>query len=362
MVQAAKNTSLTINRIRTGNDPGALYAEKYGKGAMPMARKGAGRKGKAGGIKIKGLHLLAGMMSIVAVITLTNVAYRDFSRKPTGDSVTNRGSFPTKSVIEPTVGVGTTTGEDAGDKESGAGGIRNIGESGQPVEELPVSERIALIDEENPGTSTNKHKSAVVEKEKNDFYKVVEGGVRLNTDALEAFNIMMKDYGNETGLTDFIIYGTTDTYTGSGSCCPETFPESVTGDCVDVALASWGNIIAFDGLDTEKWIIDNCWKYGYILRYPENGSSDHSFCPWHFRYVGKLHAAVMHTNGDMCLEDYVDYLTSYTAEQPLDFSADGKDYQIYTTDAEEGYVNVPLSGDYDVFDTFAGSYVIALEK
>ena len=79
--------------------------------------------------------------------------------------------------------------------------------------------------------------------------------------------------------------------------------------------------------------------------------------------MGKLHAAVMHTNGDMCLEDYVDYLTSYTAEQPLDFSVDGKDYQIYTTDAEEGgYVNVPLSGDYDVFDTFAGSYVIALEK
>lgn len=329
-----------------------------------MARSGAKGDRKAGGVKIKKINVLAGMLSIVVGLSLASSAYHDFNRKPTGESVTNRGSFPNSSSTDPTSVNGTTTGEGMRNGDPENNGLTNISESDQPIDEVIISERIALIDEENPGTATNKHKSAVVEKEKNEFYKVVEGGVRLNSDALESFNTMMADYGNDTGLTDFIIYGTTSTYTGSGSCCPETFPESVTGDCVDVALSSWGNIIAFDGLDTEKWIIDNCWKYGFILRYPENSSSDHGFCPWHFRYVGKLHSAIMHTNGDMCLEDYVDYLTSYTASQPLEFSIDGKDYEVYTsaktTDSES--VRVPLKGDYDVFDTFTGSYVIALEK
>jgi D-alanyl-D-alanine carboxypeptidase len=331
---------------------------------MPMAKSGAKGDRKAGGVKIKKVNVFAGMLSIVVVLSLANSAYHDFNRKPTGESVINRGTFADSNSTDPPTGTGTTNSEGMGNGDPENNGITTINESDQSIDEVIISERIALIDEDNPGTSTNKHKSAAVEKEKNEFYKVVEGGVRLNSDALEAFNAMMKDYGNETGLTDFIIYGTTSTYTDSGSCCPESFPESVTGDCVDVALSSWGNIIAFDGQDTEKWIIDNCWKYGYILRYPENGSSDHGFCPWHFRYVGTLHSAIMHTNGDMCLEDYVDYLTGYTASQPLDFSIGGKDYEVYTSakSTDSSCVRVPLKGNYDVFDTFTGNYVIALEK
>lgn len=71
---------------------------------------------------------------------------------------------------------------------------------------------------------------------KNEFYSLVDEEVELNEDAAEALNRMMEDYANETGLADFIVYGTTDTYTGDGSFCPKAFAESKAGYCVDLAL------------------------------------------------------------------------------------------------------------------------------
>lgn len=328
-----------------------------------MAKSGAKGNRKTGGVKIKKFPMFVSMLSIVMVISLTNVAYRDFSRKPTGESVTNRGSFASPST-EPEPGKDSGHGEGMGNGDPENNDITNFSESDQPVESLPVSERIALISDDNPGTATNKQKSTVVEKEKNDFYKVVEGGVRLNSDALEAFNSMMKAYNEETAYDDFVIYGTTSTYTDSGSCCPESFAESITGDCVDVAVMSWGTPIAFDGYGTEAWIIENCWKYGYILRYPENGTTSHEFCPWHFRYVGGLHAAIMHANGDMCLEEYIDFLSAYTIDQPLTFSAGSNNYEVYTVKAkgEDQTVRVPIKGKYAVYETTGDSYVVAVEK
>lgn len=54
------------------------------------------------------------------------------------------------------------------------------------------------------------------------------------------------------------------------------------------------------------WLADNSYKYGFIIRYPENkvtytGISNE---PWHLRYVGVDAAAEMKLN-DQCLEEYL---------------------------------------------------------
>lgn len=38
-----------------------------------------------------------------------------------------------------------------------------------------------------------------------------------------------------------------------------------------------------------KWLKENCWRYGFILRYPtdKTGETGIIFEPWHYRYVGK---------------------------------------------------------------------------
>jgi zinc D-Ala-D-Ala carboxypeptidase len=54
-----------------------------------------------------------------------------------------------------------------------------------------------------------------------------------------------------------------------------------------------------------KWLAENAYKYGFILRYPEDKVSitQYQYEPWHFRYVGMDAAVVIHEN-DWTLEEY----------------------------------------------------------
>nr|WP_051526975.1 M15 family metallopeptidase [[Eubacterium] cellulosolvens] len=60
---------------------------------------------------------------------------------------------------------------------------------------------------------------------------------------------------------------------------------------------------------TQKWLMENSWKYGFIVRYPTDKTEETGiiFEPWHYRYVGKESAAYMHERG-LCLEEYVERL------------------------------------------------------
>ena len=58
---------------------------------------------------------------------------------------------------------------------------------------------------------------------------------------------------------------------------------------------------------TQQWLMENCWKYGFILRYPKDKTDITGiiFEPWHYRYVGKEHAQKIHEAG-ICLEEYLE--------------------------------------------------------
>ncbi len=55
----------------------------------------------------------------------------------------------------------------------------------------------------------------------------------------------------------------------------------------------------------QQWLMENSWKYGFILRYPL-GKSEYTgiiYEPWHYRYVGKEVAQYI-TENELCLEEY----------------------------------------------------------
>ena len=56
-----------------------------------------------------------------------------------------------------------------------------------------------------------------------------------------------------------------------------------------------------------KWLAQNCYKYGFILRYPSDKSDITGivFEPWHFRYVGVEHATKIMESG-LTLEEYLE--------------------------------------------------------
>lgn len=56
------------------------------------------------------------------------------------------------------------------------------------------------------------------------------------------------------------------------------------------------------------WVEENAYKYGFILRFPENAGDRTGATnePWHFRYVGKEAAKEIHDKG-WILEDYIEH-------------------------------------------------------
>ncbi len=63
-------------------------------------------------------------------------------------------------------------------------------------------------------------------------------------------------------------------------------------------------------MPTQKWLMEHCWEYGFILRYPI-GKTDITgiiYEPWHYRYVGVELAMELKELG-ICLEEYLDMLT-----------------------------------------------------
>jgi len=62
-------------------------------------------------------------------------------------------------------------------------------------------------------------------------------------------------------------------------------------------------------MPAQKWLMEHCWEYGFILRYP-NGKTDVTgiiYEPWHYRYVG-VEIAMELKNSGLCLEEYLNSL------------------------------------------------------
>ena len=63
-----------------------------------------------------------------------------------------------------------------------------------------------------------------------------------------------------------------------------------------------------------KWVSENAWKYGFILRYPKSKESitGYKYESWHLRYVGKDLASKLYNNGDwITLEEYFNLTSQY---------------------------------------------------
>ena len=57
---------------------------------------------------------------------------------------------------------------------------------------------------------------------------------------------------------------------------------------------------------TQIWLMEHCWEYGFILRYPV-GTTDQTgiiYEPWHYRYVGREIAMELKELG-ITLEEYL---------------------------------------------------------
>lgn len=58
-----------------------------------------------------------------------------------------------------------------------------------------------------------------------------------------------------------------------------------------------------------QYLNQNCWRYGFIIRYPlwKSNKTNTAYEPWHIRYVGVPHAEIIYLEG-LVLEEYMEML------------------------------------------------------
>ncbi len=83
--------------------------------------------------------------------------------------------------------------------------------------------------------------------------------------------------------------------------------EHQLGLALDIVDASYQQLDeAQEHTPVQRWLMDNSYRYGFILRYPNDKSAVTGiiYQPWHYRYVGRDAAQQIYDSG-LCLEEFL---------------------------------------------------------
>ena len=103
--------------------------------------------------------------------------------------------------------------------------------------------------------------------------------------------------------------------------------EHQTGMALDIVSYSYQSLTQKQEETAEqKWLMEHCWEYGFILRYPSDKSeiTGIGYEPWHYRYVGRETAAAIRESG-LCLEEYL----ALPEEEPEPVAEKPKGREVY---------------------------------
>ncbi len=118
-----------------------------------------------------------------------------------------------------------------------------------------------------------------------------------------------RGYGRQETLYNGYIQEYGQDYADISSARPG-FSEHQTGLSMDVlnvsGVANSLTEVEFENTDEYRWLVDNAYKYGLILRYPEGmqNVTGYMYEPWHWRYVGEDVATFMKENEIETLEEF----------------------------------------------------------
>ena len=161
-------------------------------------------------------------------------------------------------------------------------------------------------------------------------------GCQVERSCYDALTTMMADCKKESGSSVYIISGyrshqtqatnynrMVNEYIYAGYSRDEARKKAATEVAIP-GTSEHQSGLAVDIIDTrqwtltenqanlpgQKWLMENCWRYGFILRYPADKTAVTGIIyePWHYRYVGTETAAEIHRSG-LTLEEYLDDLT-----------------------------------------------------
>ncbi len=228
----------------------------------------------------------------------------------------------------------------------------------------------------------------------NEYYVVRDNTISLRRHVIEVCNEMMSDMFGINGNKYMQVnsaYRSYDDQVATYEYYKEQYSEEYakkyvanpgnsehhTGLALDLNVNVNGAIYYVESYDGCAWFRENCDEYGFVLRYPAEkkyitGIEGET---WHYRYVGTPHASIM-TDLDLCMEEYIDYLKSYTYDTYVMTYSNGtlskmeydpefeSGYMIYyvPSDGEETVINVPNFCEYEISGNNVDGYVVTVSK
>lgn len=195
---------------------------------------------------------------------------------------------------------------------------------------------------------------------------------------------MIFDFYDATEISNILIYGAYRSTEFQQSLYDADLLETGAEESTRVAKAGYSEHesgLAFDfttfpdydyqGQGEYAWFMENCYKYGFIVRYPESKEqiTKIQYEPWHFRYVGLPHAYYM-TKNNLCLEEYINMVITqyyYQADKHLEFTDDnGNEYEVYFVlsddSADMTTIPVPTGKKFEVSGTNVNGFIVTVYK
>lgn len=239
------------------------------------------------------------------------------------------------------------------DRLDDQGDTENVGQKDITIEQI-YQGNLVLINNQYPIHEESIQSDVVNLSEHNELtegYVLLSNEIYLSADIAHKFREMIADAGKD-GLHDFAITSGFRSFEqqnilyeqmGAERALPPGYSEHNFGLALDVGSIQMKMEDAPEG----KWIEENAWKYGFILRYPEDKTdiTGIQYEPWHIRYVGLPHSAIMYEK-NLVLEEYLNYLKE---EQNISVNVKGETYTVsYHPVSQDVTIKVPMNHHYEV--------------
>ncbi|MGR5983118.1 M15 family metallopeptidase [Bacillus cereus] len=196
-------------------------------------------------------------------------------------------------------------------------------------------------------------------------YVIFDRNLRLSKDVVKKFLNVVDAAGKDgvqhflmnSGYRDFKEQSKLYKDMGSDYALPAGYSEHNLGLSLDVGSTQKKMEKAPEG----KWIEENVWKHGFVLRYPKNKShiTGIQYEPWHIRYVGLPHSAIMQKK-KMTLEEYLDFLKE---KKEITTDVEGTKYTVsYYKVSGNRKVNVPANKQYEISGNNMDGVVVTVRE
>ncbi|TXR95236.1 D-Ala-D-Ala carboxypeptidase VanY [Bacillus sp. SH7-1] len=196
-------------------------------------------------------------------------------------------------------------------------------------------------------------------------YVIFDRNLRLSKNVVKKFLNVVDAAGKDgvqhflmnSGYRDFQEQRQLYEKMGSDYALPAGYSEHNLGLSLDVGSTQKKMEKAPEG----KWIEENVWKHGFVLRYPKNKShiTGIQYEPWHIRYVGLPHSAIMQKE-KITLEEYLDFLKE---QKEITTDVEGTKYTVsYYKVSGNRKVNVPANKQYEISGNNMDGVIVTVQE